>query len=120
MTVSTLQNIVMAPSLAHRDSALIHRGIVLSHSDAKIGPIHNILTYLPKNGTRDRKVGSMKPVVTALQAIAAIERETREAEAPSASRSETILWEHLSESSLAFGNDRDGPTAPSACTEART
>jgi hypothetical protein len=60
----------------------------------------------------------MKPVVTALHAIAAIERETREAEAASASRSETILWEHLSESSLAFGNDRDGPTAPSACTEA--
>ena len=60
----------------------------------------------------------MKPVVTALHAIAAIERETREAEAASASPSETILWQHLSESSLAFGNDRDGPTAPSACTEA--
>ena len=64
----------------------------------------------------------MKPVVTALHAIAAIERETREAqtEAASAGRSETILCQHLSESSLAFGNDRDEPTAPSACIESTT
>ena len=64
----------------------------------------------------------MKPVVTALHAIAAIERETREAqtEAASAGRSETILCQHLSESSLAFGNDRDEPTSPSACIESTT
>ena len=63
----------------------------------------------------------MKPVVTALHAIAAIERETREAqtEATSAGHSETIL-SHLSESTLASGNDRHGPSAPSACTEATT
>ena len=53
----------------------------------------------------------MKPVVTALHAIAAIERETREAHtaATSAGRSETILPQDLSESSLASGNDRHAP-----------
>ena len=62
----------------------------------------------------------MKPVVTALHAIAAIERETREAqtEATSAGRSETILSQDLSQSSLASGNDRHGPDAPSAYREA--
>jgi hypothetical protein len=62
----------------------------------------------------------MKPVVTALHAIAAIERETREAqtEAASAGRSETILSQDLSQSSLASGNDRHGPDAPSAYREA--
>jgi hypothetical protein len=62
----------------------------------------------------------MKPVVTALHAIAAIERETREAqtEATSAGHSETILSQDLSESTLASGNDRHAPSAPSACTEA--
>jgi hypothetical protein len=61
----------------------------------------------------------MKPVVTALHAIAAIERETREAqaEAASAGRFETILSQHLSESSLGFGNDRPGPDEPSACNQ---
>ncbi len=63
----------------------------------------------------------MKPVATALHAIEAIERETREAqtEAASAGRSETILSQDLSESTLASGNDRHGPSAP-ACTEATT
>ena len=53
----------------------------------------------------------MKPVATALNAIAAIERETREAHtaAASAGRSETILSQDLSQSSLASGNDRHGP-----------
>jgi hypothetical protein len=60
----------------------------------------------------------MKPVVTALHAIAAIERETREAqEAASAGRFETILSQDLSESSLVFGNDRPGPDEPSACNQ---
>ena len=64
----------------------------------------------------------MKPVMTALHAIAAIERETREAQAAAASagRSETILPQDLSESSLASGNHRHVPSAPSACTEAPT
>jgi hypothetical protein len=62
----------------------------------------------------------MKPVVTALHAIAAIECETREAqkEAASAGRSETILSRDLSQSSLASGNDRHGPDAPFAYCEA--
>jgi hypothetical protein len=62
----------------------------------------------------------MKPVVTALHAIAAIECETREAqkEAASAGRSETILSRDLSQSSLASGNDRHGPDAPFAYREA--
>jgi hypothetical protein len=47
----------------------------------------------------------MKPVVTALHAIAALERETREAqaEAASAGRFETILSQDLSESSVVLG-----------------
>ena len=62
----------------------------------------------------------MKPVVTALHAIAAIERETREAQtaAASAGRSETLLSRDLSQSSLASGNDRHGPDAPSAYRDA--
>ena len=51
----------------------------------------------------------MKPVVTALHAIAAIERETREAqtEAASAGRSETILSQDLSQSSPVFRGTTD-------------
>jgi len=62
----------------------------------------------------------MKPVATALSAIAAIERETREAHtaAASAGRSETLLPRDLSQSSLASVNDRHGPDAPFAYREA--
>ena len=62
----------------------------------------------------------MKPVAMALNAIAAIERETREAHtaAASAGRSETLLPRDLSQSSLASGNDRHGPDAPSAYRDA--
>jgi hypothetical protein len=49
----------------------------------------------------------MKPVATALHAIAAIERETREAQK-----------QDLSQSSPASGNDRHGPDAPFAYREA--
>jgi hypothetical protein len=62
----------------------------------------------------------MKPVMSALHAIAAIERETREAHAEAASTcpTETLLSQDLSASSLASANGRHGPTASSAFSEA--
>jgi hypothetical protein len=59
----------------------------------------------------------MNPVTRALQTIAAIQSEAREpvhAEAASRCPIEPLRSQHLSASSLASSNGRDGPTAPSA------
>jgi hypothetical protein len=65
-------------------------------------------------------VESINPVMRALQAIAAIQRETREghAEAASTCPSDTALSQNLSANSLASSNSRNGRTAPSASSKA--
>jgi hypothetical protein len=65
-----------------------------------------------KKWTGERKVESMKPVMTALHAIATIERETRDAHAEAAATcpTETILSQDA--------NGRHGQDAPSAYREA--
>jgi hypothetical protein len=63
----------------------------------------------------------MKPVMRALQTIAAIQSETRElihAEAASRSSTETVLSQNLSATSLASSDGRNGPTAPCANSKA--
>jgi hypothetical protein len=85
--------------------------------------VHVILRYaVGKSDLLRGKLGeSMKPVMTALQTIAAIKSETRELipeEAASTCPTETVQSQNLGESSLTSSNGRNGPTAPCANSKA--